>query len=147
MRSSTAARERAIQRQVLLAGAAVLMLALAGVVAVVRLKGGGTLPASVRGVWQTEGPRYEQRLFELAGNRLAFQTSDSTAAIHQVRRVRRTVGEETTIFDVEYEEDGAIYVFSFSYYAGPPEELRFVHQPFMVWTRVTDRRRLLPELY
>ncbi len=147
MRSGMAARERTIQRQFLLAGVAVLLLAVAGVVAAGRFMGGGTLPMPVRGVWQTEGPRYAQRLFELAGNRLAFQTSDSTAVIHQIRRVRRTVGEETTTFDVEYEQDGTTYVFSFSYYAGPPEELRFVHQPFMIWTRVTDRRRLLPELY
>jgi len=147
MRSSTTARERAVQRQVLLAVIAVVMLAVAGAVAAVRLAGGGTLPMSVRGVWQTEGPRYQQRLFELSGKRLAFQTSDTTAAIHQIRRVRRTAGEETTTFDVEYEDGGTTYTFSFSYYAGPPEELRFVNQPFMVWTRSSDRRRLLPELF
>jgi hypothetical protein len=146
MESRGATRERTVQRQVLLSLAAVITLLVAGAVAARRYLGGGTLPLSVRGVWQTEGPRYQQRLFELSGSRLAFQTSDTSAAIRRITRVRRTAREGTTTFDVEYEDGGTAYTFSFIYYAGPPEELRFVNQPFMVWTRAADRRRLLPEL-
>jgi len=141
------ARERTIQRQVLLALAAVVSLGIAGAVVAVRSMSPGTLPMFVQGVWQTEGPRYRERLFELSRSRLAFQTSDSTADIYQIRTVRRIAGEETTTFEVEYEDQGSTYVFSFLYYAGPPEELRFVHQPFMVWTRTTGRGSLMPHAF
>jgi hypothetical protein len=145
--SHTAARVRTIQRQILLVLIALVTVGTVGMVYGARLLVDRTLPVVVRGVWQTDGPRYEQRLFQLAGSRLAFQVSDSSAAIYQVFGVRQTVREASTLYQVEYRDQGESYEFSFVYSAGPPEEIRFAHQPFMVWTRVADRRRLLPELF
>jgi len=143
----TAPRVRTIQRQRLLALAALVTIATVGAVYAADALVDRTLPARVRGVWQTDGPRYEQRLFELAGSRLAFQVSDSNVTIHQVTRVRQTDGEAGTLYQVEYRDEGETYEFSFIYFAGPPEEIRFAHQPFMIWTRVTDRRRLMQEMF
>ncbi len=139
----TAARQRTIQRQLILAGLAFVTVAAVGLASLMRGFGDRTLPPAVRGVWQTAAPRYAERLFELSGPRLAFQVSDSSAAIHQVTRVREEEGEAGTVYRVEYREDGAVYEFSFLYYAGPPEEIRFVHQPYMIWSRVSDRRHLM----
>jgi hypothetical protein len=144
----TPARERTIARQRLLVLAALATAAIVGAVHALGWFGDRTLPARVRGVWQTDGAGYEQRLFELAGNRLAFQVSDSAATIHRIARVHRRESEAGTLFEVTYRDDlGDRYEFSFVYWPGPPEEIRFAHQPFMVWTRVGDRRRLLPEVY
>lgn len=143
----TAARERTIQRQRLLVLLALLTIGAVGAVYGLRFTGDRTLPMSVRGVWRTDGPNYAQRLFELSGTRLAFQTSESTSTIHQISRVRRMGGEAGITYLVEYQQLGDTYEFSFVHSAGPPEEIRFTHQPFMVWTRTADRRRLLPELF
>jgi hypothetical protein len=145
--SRTPSRERTIQRQVLLALVALATVGVVGLAFSARLLVDRTLPLSVRGVWRTDGERYAQRLFELAGSRLAFQVSDSGAAVHSITRVRRSDTEAGTLYQVEYRDQGQTYEFSFVYWAGPPEEIRFPHQPFMVWTRVTDRRTLLPELF
>jgi hypothetical protein len=143
----TAARQRTVQRQIVLASIAAVTLVVVGTIRLLGGLGDRSLPFAVRGVWQTDAARYEQRLFELAGSRLAFQVSDSNATVHQVSRVRKTEGEAGTLYQVEYEDDGEIYEFSFIYWPGPPEEIRFAHQPFMIWTRVPDRRRLMREMF
>lgn len=92
------------------------------------------LPASLIGTWHTTAEIYADRAFEIETDQITFQQGEADkSTTHPISRFQVTADETGSTFAmVEYDNDGDIYQFSFTY---QPDEgtMRFKNQPLIVW--------------
>lgn len=87
------------------------------------------------GVWEAGSGRYAGRMFELGENSIAFRTSSQSPDYtwHRVTDVRTRAVTDSTLFTVQYDEDGKEAEFAFWYVPGKKPVIRLKNTPEVNW--------------
>ena len=96
------------------------------------------LPPELLGRWRTRAPKYHDRYFELRADAIAVfglgGRNKETSSIVDVELIRD--GDFLQYHITHLNEVGETYRFSLSYHIARPNELTFVNQPNIIWTKV-----------
>ena len=96
------------------------------------------VPEELLGVWVTKNPDYSDRPFEIKKNTVIFEQGLGYLDfdVFPIAGVKKTEDEGQTSYTIYYTTaSGKKFEFSFFYSAANGGEIRFKHQPEMVWTK------------
>ena len=96
------------------------------------------VPDFLIGVWGTSDPMYADRTFEITRGEIIFQTGEKTFDTYTIKgiKVEKVPGEKTPLYVFTYKNiEGLKYKFSFYYFPGDNESIRFKNQYQIVWTK------------
>jgi len=93
--------------------------------------------APVVGVWEAEGGRYAGRGFELGTNSIAFRTSVKSPEYtwHPISNLTIKPAGDSTLFTLNYEQDGKEAEFAFWLLRGKDPLIRVTHQQGTTWKK------------
>jgi hypothetical protein len=93
--------------------------------------------APALGVWEAKGGRYAGRMFELGPNSIAFLTSAKSPEYtwHPVSDLTITPAGDSTLFTLNYEQDGKEAEFAFWLLDGKDPVIRVTHQQGTTWKK------------
>ncbi|MEO8634979.1 MAG: hypothetical protein ABI587_06860 [Gemmatimonadales bacterium] len=98
------------------------------------------LPSESYGVWGTNEGKYAGHMFEVSATSIAFRTSVKSPDYtwHRIDHIKATVTPDSTLYTVQYLEQGKTADFSFWHIpgagAGAPA-IRFAHATEVTWTK------------
>ncbi len=89
------------------------------------------------GVWEAEGGRYAGRMFELGTHSIAFRTSAKSPEYtwHPVSDLTIKPAGDSTLFTLNYEQDGKQAEFAFWLLGGKDPVIRVTHQQGTTWKK------------
>ena len=107
---------------------------------------GQEVPLGVVGTWATQDGRYAGRSFWLNPHAVAFQNGAKTTefTVHSIKRVRSQAKGDTTLVQVDYEQDGGPITLSVVYLNGQERVLHLANQPAIRWLRTGDAPAIRP---
>ncbi|MEO8450000.1 MAG: hypothetical protein ABI647_09430 [Gemmatimonadota bacterium] len=107
---------------------------------------GQDIPATAVGTWATQDGRYAGRSFWLNPHAVAFQTGVTTAqfTVHPIKRIRAQIKGDSTLLQVDYEQDGGPITLSVIIREQPTRVLRLANQPTVQWLRTGDAPAIKP---
>lgn len=93
-------------------------------------------PVEVRGAWETDHPKYEDRYFEIREDILVLGMGEETAASHPIRAIATQTDGMGTLYLITYlDAEGVENVFGFYYYPVGGGLIRFKNQWDIAWNR------------
>ena len=96
------------------------------------------LPADSYGVWGTDEGKYAGRMFEVSATSIAFRTSVRSPEYtwHRVDHIKAKVTPDSTLYTVQYLEEGKVADFAFWHIpGGHSPAIRFEHAPDVTWSK------------
>ena len=94
------------------------------------------LPTDSYGVWGTDQGKYAGRMFEVSATSIAFRTSVSSPEYtwHRIDHIKAKVTPDSTLYTVQYLEEGKIADFAFWHIpGGAAPAIRFAHAVDITW--------------
>ncbi len=95
-----------------------------------------SLPVDAYGVWGTDQGKYAGRMFEVSATSIAFRTSKESPDYtwHKIDHVKARVTPDSTLYTVQYLEQGKVADFAFWHIpGGKTAAIRFEHASDVTW--------------
>jgi hypothetical protein len=96
------------------------------------------VPEELIGVWVTKDPKYLNYPFEIKKDTVIFEQGLGYLdfEVYPIAGLKKTESEGQTLYIIYYTlPSGKTFEFSFYYSAAQGGEIRFKHQPEMLWTK------------